>query len=600
MSSLAESLSRFSWLLTRKERLNAGILSLALLLNALLEVVGIGVVPAYVGVVAFPERFMELPLVKSWLVPWFGVPSQEVLLVGFSIAIAVFFGLKLLFMVVLTWWKNIYVNNRVINLSDRLFRGYMRAPYTFHLERNVAEMMRSLNQDCILVGRKVLLPMLEFLSHLMIFVAVMVLLLVVSPGFALLSVALFVAISFVGVKALHSRLRDLGVNAKRLRGSINRDVYEGLLGVKEIKVLGREGFFLRRFHKSICKLFEIERYMYVLNMSINPFIEWVSVIGLVGGIVILFYSGQAIEEIVTTIVLFAVALVRLKSVAGNMMSRYATIQHNLVSLDTIYNELRQVGDSGSASMEAEVSRPPLDGFELQLRDLSYGYPGAPRPAIEHIDMTIRRGEAVGFVGSSGAGKTTLVDVILGVLEPTGGQILVNGRNIHDDLPAWQRNIGYIPQTMYLVDGSIAQNICLGLEPSAIDRARIEAAVDAADLRAFVEDSANGLETVVGDRGIRISGGQRQRIAIARALYANPSMLIMDEATSALDSVTESAVIDAVNALKGERTILLVAHRISTLKSCDRIVMLDRGQVVAMDSYDALLAGNSDFRRLAGL
>jgi ATP-binding cassette subfamily C protein len=289
-----------------------------------------------------------------------------------------------------------------------------------------------------------------------------------------------------------------------------------------------------------------------------------------------------------------------------MMHTYTEVRHNAASLEVVFDGLRVLESPESLAMaEAEpvtsdrghaLRVEPVEfREEIRLRDLGYRYPGAKRDSLWGVNLTIRRGEAIGFVGATGSGKSTLVDLVLGVLQPSRGSIAVDGRDIRSCLNSWQRKLGYVPQAFFLVDGSVRQNVAFGIEAEHVDDLRLAQAVKAAELDKLVARLPNGLDTVIGERGVRLSGGERQRVAIARALYNDPEVLVMDEATSALDNTTEAAVIDAVEALKGDRTLLIVAHRLSTVRRCDRIVFLKDGAVDAIGGYDELRTGHTEFR-----
>jgi ATP-binding cassette subfamily C protein len=398
------------------------------------------------------------------------------------------------------------------------------------------------------------------------------------------------------------RLRRRAKVAQASRQGILSATQEVLNGVKELKLLGREGRFLDRFRGALRKIQEEQRFIQVVSQLQPLVLEWVVVLTLLVLIWVLFLSGKSTGVIVGTAALFALASARLKAAVGGIVNNLATMRSGTVTLDVVYDELKLLE---TLSRDAGASKPtpaplPLQfNSAIELEDVWFRYSSAEGYALRGVNLRIRRGEAVGLVGPSGSGKSTLVDVILGLFDPDKGMVRVDGEDIRQCLPAWHRTLGYIPQSIFLIDGTIRQNIALGLLDEEIDEAAVQRAVEAASLGGVVRDLPHGLNAMVGERGVRLSGGQRQRIVIARALYHNPQVLVMDEATSALDNLTEKAVMEAVNKLRGERTILLIAHRMSTVRNLDRIVFLLGGEIEASGTYEELMANHGGFRRMVG-
>lgn len=581
------------------------LLSLLLLFAGVLEMVGVGIVPVYVTIVAYPEKLIEKDIVQALLAAPGQVITQDLLLYWGSAVFLAFFTFKGLFSIYLTYWQARFVQNRVLRLGDKLFTAYMRVPYSFHLDRNSAQLLRNVNVECTRIGSNVLAPSVQLLTHIFIFLAVTVLLVVASPGFAVLAMFLFVLVAMGVSLVLHKKVKELGLKAQAARGEVVRSVNEGLAGVKEIKILRRENLFITRFRNAFNTNLSVQRFMQVVGKAIPVLMEWLSVAGLLGLVVLMFNTGREPSTVVSTVVLFAVSLMRLKGAMSVIVARYTAVQHNLVSVDEIYGDIRKIEELSSSEKEAErkqVEKRGQDPFELKERialdKVSFRYTNAHEEALKEVSVEIAKGEALGIVGSTGAGKSTLVDIVLGVLKPTSGTVTVDGIDIQIDMKAWQRLLGYIPQTIYLLDGTIRENIALGLPDSQIDDHVIERVLKAAHLEDFVNGLPDRAETIVGERGVRLSGGQRQRIAIARSLYHDPQILVMDEATSALDNITERSIVKAVDELKGQRTILMIAHRLTTVKNCDRILILNKGRVDAMGTYDELLAEHEGFRRMA--
>jgi ATP-binding cassette subfamily C protein len=373
-------------------------------------------------------------------------------------------------------------------------------------------------------------------------------------------------------------------------------VRQGLGAIKEIKVLGREGHFLRAYdglqHDALRARARRRALLTVPRLGME-------VIFAVGGLSVLGFHALTGEDSLTAaplLAIYAYGTLRLRPAFNRIPALIAEIRWCEAPVDRLYQDYTALLDAASAP-DLAVGRAAFSD-RLLVERVSFAYDGAPEPALRDIDLTIARGESVGIVGATGAGKTTLMDLIIGLIVPTAGRVTVDGRDLREIAPAWQQQIGYVPQSIYLIDDSIRRNIALGLPDAAIDEARVRAAVTMANLDDVVSGLPGGLDGTVGEQGIRLSGGQRQRIGIARALYHDPAVLVFDEATSSLDSVTEMEVIRAVEALQGRKTLIVIAHRLSTVRTCQRLIFLSGGRLQAMGRFDELLRSNLEFRRMA--
>ncbi|MCC6706270.1 MAG: ABC transporter ATP-binding protein [Gammaproteobacteria bacterium] len=593
------SLKKLVFLLSNAERRSLVLLVVLMMVEAILEMAGVAVVPVYITVLAYPEKIIDNPLLHDALSPaWRAWLTREHLLIWGGVAMFALYGAKTAYVVFLAYWKARFAQTRALKLGTRLFGAYLRAPYVFHLRNNSAELQRNINQECQQLAVRVLMPMVEFISNSFILCGISAVLVAILDVRVLVWLAGFLGVGIGIATLLQNRVRHLGVDAQTYRGTVIRSVTEGLGGVKEIIVLGRTAYFLARLREALINVFRIQRTMQIIQRAIPQLIELTGIFGLIGVTLMLFHLGNDNQEIIATLSVFAVALTRMKGAVRGLMDCFTEVRHNAASLDIVYEGLRTLEPLIDDAPRTPAPLPFRDTIELE--HLAYRYPGAPQDSLQDITLTIRHGEAIGIVGTSGAGKSTLIDVVLGVLEPLRGHIRVDGRDIRDAMPAWQANLGYVPQALFLVDGSLTENIALGLDPAAVDNERVARAAAAAELGPLLARLPDGLATEIGERGIRLSGGERQRIAIARALYHNPDILIMDEATSALDNTTEAAVIEAVAALKGNRTILMIAHRLSTVRRCDRIVFLKNGRLDAIGSYEELQARHPEFREMSSV
>lgn len=590
---MPEALAKLWQLLNAAERRSFFALVLIMLFEALLEMIGMALIPLYVTALAYPEGAAGVPRLQA-LQQALPVTAADSL-VGASLALLAFFIAKALYGTFAAYWKTRFAHNRARKLSQRLFAAYLDAPWPFHLRHNASELLRNVNQECTQLAQRVLIPLVEFIANLLVIAGISTVLLLVLELRVLAWLALFLALGLLSAALLHGHVKRLGVAAQDERGEVLRTLGEGLGAVKELALLGRSGYFVRRLARALERTFAIQRSMALIQRGTPAAIELTGIAGLVGVTLMLLGADTSSAEIVATLSIFAVALTRMKGALRGVMDTYTEVRHHAPSLDVVHAGLAELEREGAPAAPVTLR------FEQQiaLRGLCYHHPGG-HAGVTDIDLDIARGEAIGFVGETGAGKSTVLDLVLGVIEPERGAIRVDGRDIREAPAAWRRLLGYVPQTFFLVDGSVQDNIALGLEPGEIEPERVAEALRAASLDALVARLPEGLATRIGERGVRLSGGERQRIAIARALYQRPAVLVMDEATSALDNTTEAAVIEAVAELKGDRTILMVAHRLSTVRRCDRIVFLKHGRIEAVGSYESLLRDHPEFRRMATL
>jgi len=562
--------------------MRALLLFFAMVLGALLEMAGVGAIPAFVATLTNPDMLRDHPIGSS-ILGWFGAETDAEITVLAGAVLAVVFVSKAAYLTALAWTTNRLVFGWQVSMAGRLLGHYLRQPYAFHLRRNSSELLHNTNNDAMGVVSGVVLPSLKIGMEVLTLTAIFALLLWVEPVTSLAALGILGGTSYVFARVVRTRVIRLGKEERIQREEMIRAVNEGLGGVKMTKVLGRESHFLGRFNEAARAFAEVGMIRSVLADLPRLVLEVVAVLGLLAVAAYFLASGGETETLVPVLALLAVSVARMIPAFNRIVHGLNMTRWGKASLDAVYADLIESGGE-EASSDAV---PPLSE-QICLDDVTFTYEGTEAPVLRHIDLEIARGEAVGLVGPTGSGKTTLVDLVLGLLVPTRGRVLVDGEDLTGRETGWRRQVGYIPQDIFLADVSIRENVAFGVRRDDIDDDAVWLALERAQLAEFVRSLPKRLDTAVGERGVRVSGGQRQRIGIARALYDEPEVLVMDEATSALDHETEQVVMAAIERLKGGRTLILIAHRLSTVESCDRVVLIRDGSLVAQGPPSEIL------------
>ena len=485
-------------------------------------------------------------------------------------------------------------------LSKRLMGDYLQRPYAFYLNRNSGDLAKTVLQETGHAVNQALLPAMRLLSFGLTATALIVFLVLVHPWLALTVAG--VLGSTYGLIYVVSRawLSRIGRDRVKANGERFTAAAEAFAGAKEIRLLGREQSYLERFRNPSRRFAHHQANSSLLESMPQYGIEAIAFGGILVLVLFLLGGEGGLGQALPLIGLYGLAGKQLIPAFHKIFGAVASIRFGAASVDAVLDDLGNRPDS--IPLPALVGEPlPIHPQRsITLKNVTYRYPSADRDALHRLDVRIPARTTVGFIGSSGAGKSTLIDVVLGLLEPDSGEVLVDGQPVgRDNMRNWQAALGYVPQHIFLADQSVAANIALGLLPEEIDMKAVIRAAEMANLHDFVmTDLPEGYNTIIGERGVRLSGGQRQRIGIARALYRDPSVLLFDEATSALDNVTEHAVMDAIYRLSSEKTIILVAHRLTTVQACNRIFVLEQGKVVEDGTWEELASGGEHFKRLA--
>lgn len=582
--------------LPMKDKGKVGILLCLMMLAGVFEVLGIGFILAFISQLADPTWISSVP----WLASFFssiGIVTSVDLLVYGSVALMLLFLLKNLYLVGYHYLQARFVHNRYRYISVALFKKYMDAPYSFHVGQNSSRLIRNVVVETRLLVSQIMMPLLFFMKEAIMIVSIVAFLLLMEPVVTITVSLLIGGIAGLFLKFVRSQTKQYGIQAHEDRALMIQKVNEGLGGIKEVRVLNRQSWFVAQFLDSMERTVRAETFKEISKQSIKPVIETFAVAGMLSIALVLLYQGREISSIIPVLTLFGVATFKLLPSLNRLVGEYNTLRFYSQGLEQIHRDMKEVnlsyGEERTMGEELDSAKIEL-GQSISLNNVSFSYPGSVDKVLDHISLTIQKGQAVGLVGPSGAGKTTIVDIVLGLLEPTAGTVLVDGVNIHQHTSAWQKNIGYIPQFIYLSDNTIKNNIAFGIDEKEISEEKIKHAIEMAQLDELVNQLPQGVDTVIGEGGIKLSGGQRQRIGIARALYHDPEVLIMDEATSSLDNKTEKYIVDAIETLKKDRTIIIIAHRLSTVENCDVLFVVERGRLVDSGTYSELKKRNQLF------
>ncbi len=567
-------------------------------LGALLEALGIGLVVPFIGLIAKPDLSL-LPGPLQGIYLSLGLTTLSRALAWTGIILLAFNIFKNVFLAVLFKVQFHFLFEKQSQLACRLFTGYMNQPYAAHLLRDSAEIQRIINTDVFLVFDYVVIPTLTMVTEASVVVAIMAVLLTSAPAMSLTALLLLGALGVAFFLKLRLRLDSIGREQLHHVEYMMRWVQQGLGGFKEAKVLRRESFFVDHYAAHRSAYAEGAEFLQVAGLLPRLVIETLSIGAILSVVTFMLAGGSQVQSVLPTLAMFVAAAFRLMPSANRIISAVTAIRANLPRIDLICRDL-QAADSAAPKDPIDQPKGSRLGFIecIELRGLTFRYAPEAGPALDGLSLSIPKGSSVALIGTSGGGKSTAIDILLGLLTPQSGEVLVDGVDIRSDISAWQKKIGYIPQPVYLYDDTIRRNVAFGLPDEEIDDGEVWRALQTAQLESHIRSLPEQLDTQVGERGVRLSGGQRQRIGIARVLYRDPEILVLDEATSGLDNETEAEIARAISAFSGSKTLVIVAHKLSTVRNCDRLYLLKRGKVVASGPYAELLKSSADFKALA--
>ena len=580
MSSLPSQILAYFRLFDRRARKKVLGLLFLIAFGAVWEALVAAIIVPFIAMISDPGYLQVQPVLKE-VYAFSRLGSPMAFIVAVAVSLFFFFVLKNLFLAAVTHLQFKFVYSEMTRFSTRLFEAYMRAPYSFHSQTNSAVLIRNTSNEVLMYFTNVLVPAFILASEVLVMLAIVAILLWIAPLSTLIATATLGGLTGLFYAIVRPRIRRFGLGQQRHNGERIKWIKQGLGGIKETKVLGREEYFVDRFRLHEEQFSHAARFAMVLSQTPRLFVETIAFGALFLGVALGIAWGGETTAVLPVLALFAIAAVRLLPSVNRILLATTRIAYYRPAAEIVLKA--HTSDSGAPGGSDVAAAPPVSASgqwnELRLENIGFDYPGASTSALENVNLTIPRGASIALVGPSGCGKTTLADVLLGLQPPTRGRILVDGVDTSPRHPDWQRRLGYIPQTIYLLDDSIRRNVAFGLPDGSIDDAKIWDALRLARIDGHVRGLPDGLSSNIGEDGSKLSGGQRQRIGIARALLRNPDILVLDEATSSLDEHTEGEIAETLEALVGMKTLIVIAHRPATIARCQLRYSVDRGCLI---------------------
>tara|TARA_B100002051_G_scaffold245392_1_gene252717 strand:- start:1399 stop:3264 length:1866 start_codon:yes stop_codon:yes gene_type:complete len=585
----------FSLLEARLRRVFIWLVCLAIITSAL-EAIGVSLAFGLIQLVMDPDLIGNFPRIKVWLNISDGSLNGRLLAFA-AISMGIFFLSKNIFLAYSTYAQQRFTFEAAGMLARLLLSRYLGAPYERIFARNSADLIVSVNQSAYMVTSRIYSPTSVLMTEAFVIIAILGILLVTEPAVTLGAAIFMIMLFFIYHTIIAPFYGRWGAEQLNLEKKQTKYVYESLNCLREITVSGRQTFFLKNFINVRTRLVKLNALVATINMMPRLVTETIIVWAITVVIIISLKSDRGSTEIISTLGLFAFAGFRILPSMNRLAVAFSSLRSGEAAINSVIEDFEHFNEA--LELKPPLSNKPSLNFSstIEARDLTYTYPGEDMPAVDRISFRIERLESIGIVGGTGAGKTTLIDILLGLHEPQTGSLLLDGQNLDTKALEWKRLIGYVPQDIALIDDTLRRNIALGIEDYRIDEKAIARAVQMAALSSVVAELPDGIETIIGEHGIRLSGGQRQRIGIARALYLDPKILIMDESTSSLDTQTEYEIVSAIEALSESKTIITIAHRLSTVRHCSQLFFMKGGRILDIGNFDEICERNAEFARM---
>lgn len=570
---------KLNYILDKKQKFNIVVLAVMIFIGGILETLSISAMLPVVWVIIDAESVQNNKYCQ-WIMQLLHIQNMQGFIIMLLVSLMIMYVLKNAYLLLLTSEQNRFISVNRNRLISQVLREFLNRPYEFYLDADIPTVFRLTDSDIPNVFG-ILMAIISLASEVVVFVLICGVL--IATDWKLVMVLIFISgiVTLVLFKVLKPKLNSLGMTNQAIQSRIAKWRIQAIYGIKDVKVLHREAFFADNYESNGKIGAKLNQKYAIINALPRILIETIFMVSILGYLVVCVALGDDMTQMLPTLTAFGLAAVRLLPCVNRINTYLTDISYFRPCLDYVYENM----NINEISKKTNQTLLPVDETKtmqlrnkIELKDIVYAYPNTDVLIFDHADMEIPYGKSIGIMGPSGAGKSTIVDILLGLLKVHEGQILCDGDNVFDNYPAWLAQIGYIPQSIYLVDEPIRNNIAFGIADDEIDDNRIWQVLEEAQLKEFIQTLPEGLDTAIGDRGVRLSGGQRQRLGIARALYHNPEILVFDEATSALDNETEAAVMEAINSFHGKKTMVIIAHRLNTIEKCDIIYKVEGGKI----------------------
>lgn len=584
--SIFRVVNKFRLILSRHQKRRVVQLAFLMLIAGFLEMCSVSLVLPFISMMTDPAETMEKWYVRA-ICRIFRIESMQAFLFFMAILLAVIFVVKNMYLLFQNYIQNRFVLNNQLEMQRKLLENFINRPYEYFLQVSSGEVMRVIQSDTV-SAFGLLSTLLSFFSELVVTIILVVTIFVITPGITVCIAVVLLLVLLLVIRVIRPHMYRYGIVNQQTSAGMNKWLLQSIQGIKELKMMRKEAFFQKNYLKYGKKAAQSSQMVNLLSDSPRFLLEAVSMGTMFLIVAFYIFQGNEIEKIVPILSAVAMAALRLLPAVNRISKTMALVSFNEPMLDKMIENLKSVSGKEDISLGMDFatagkqeSKREITDFrqKVEFSHISYRYPNTETDILSEAEMTIKRGESIGIVGASGAGKSTAVDILTGLLDPQKGEVLVDGISIQRDKPGWISQIGYIPQSIFMLDDTIKANIAFGEDPELVDDSEIWEALREASLDEFVRSLPKELDTEIGERGVRLSGGQRQRIGIARALYRRPEVLVFDEATSALDNQTEAAIMESIANLKGRKTMIIIAHRLTTIEGCDHVYRVDEHKIL---------------------